>query len=138
MAFDNFGPEDNKQLFNQKTANQWLRATFPTSGSKTIEYARKSDGVYVTASFPSTHVMSGTAQEVAGPLAYDHLHMLISQNDFHAVASSDPALTASASYQFYPAGTPFFHIPRSGSTEYLSVVNSDGSSVSCWVSVVEF
>lgn len=128
--------EENERVLDQEKANKWMDATIPFSGSILYSFY-DTRGVAQSASFPSTHRVSGAVLMIAGPLAYNQLHVIISKNAFHAVTSTNPLLTASNDNQYFPSEVPFYHIPRSGSSEYISVINHAATNVEMWISVVE-
>jgi len=121
MGFQYGGGEKNESLFQQERANKWTDATIPQSGNTTY--------------------LSGASPQGVGPLQENRLYVLISKNAFHALStysnSQSVEFSASVQNQYWPAETPLYHIPRSGSTEFISVFNHDGSVVEAWVSLVE-
>lgn len=117
MGFQYGGGEKNESLFQQERANKWTDATIPETGS--------------------TIHLSGASPQVAGPLEENRLYVVISKNAFHALATSGSQNSASLGSQYWPSDTPLYHIPKSGSTEYVSILNHDLSVVEAWISITE-
>lgn len=112
------GGERNEKVFDQERANKWTDATIPLSGA--------------------TFYFSGSGNLVHGPLQYGKLYSLVSKNACHVIAGATSNLTASTATQYWPADAPIFHIPVSGSSEYVAVQNNtSGTLVQAWISVFE-
>lgn len=117
MGFQYGGGEKNEAVFNQERANKWTDATIPLTGN-------------------TTH-LSGASPQTAGPLLDGGLYVLVSKNSCHLLATSGSLVSASVSHQYWPADLPTYHITVSGSSEYVSVYNDDGSTVEAWISLTE-
>ncbi len=121
MGFNYGGGEKNEALFNQERANKWTDVTAPTTGS--------------------TIHLSGVSPQTAGPLSGtadgSTLYVIVSKNATHILSTSGALNSASVGNQYWPADTPLYHLPQSGSTEYLSFFNNDGSVVEAWISIAE-
>lgn len=117
MGFQYFTGEKDEAVFNQQRANKFTQARVGTTGS--------------------TRFVSGASPQIVGPLQVGTLYKIVSEEPAHFLASSSIETSASVSHQYWPAKKPIFHIPRSGSSEFISIYNHDGSDVSAWVKVEE-
>lgn len=112
------GESGNKEhTFNVENANKWTDVTIPLSGQ--------------------TLYASGASPRIIGPLEYGVLYQFVNKKACHVVASSSPTFSATVSYQYIPAESTIYHIGVSGSSEYISVMNHDGSVVEAWASKAE-
>jgi hypothetical protein len=118
LSWNMGGESGNKeQTFNVENANKWTDVTIPLSGQ--------------------TLYVSGAGAQLIGPLTYNTLYEIVNKKSCHIVATTNDLMTATVAYQFFPAENILYHIPVSGSSEYLSIVNHDGSVVEAWVSIAE-
>jgi hypothetical protein len=122
--------EKNENEFNNIRANRWTDATLALSGT-----------ALSGESFGNVHITGGCPQ-VAGPLQYEMLYELISKNACNVVSTTDYEFSSTfsstfASYQYVPADLPKFHIPKSGSSEYVIIFNTDGTDADASLCITE-
>lgn len=105
-----------------KRANAFTDVTVPISGTAN-----------------NTYYASGSSPIVIGPiLRYGELHEIISTQAFHVVSTTNRTHSASISSSYWPGDVPKFHIPKSGSSEYVSIfAHTSGSTIEAWVSLSE-
>ena len=103
---------------NWERWNKWTDSTIPISGTEIV--------------------LSGSGSRLSRVLSGSVLHILVSKNDCHVTTGTGPLLTASYGNQFWPANTPIYHIPKSGSTDRIAVVNDAATNVECWIAPAEY
>ena len=107
----------NDAVLNVKRQNQWTDTTIPLSGTT----------IYLSGASPQRTLLPN----------YNKLYIITLKQASHMVATTSPTLSASTSYHYCPAELPTFHIPISGSSEYVSIAANSGSMVEAWLSVAE-
>ncbi len=118
MGFQyHFGGEKNEQVFNNERANKWSDATVPLSGTT----------IYLSGASPQRALLSN----------YGKLYIITLKQASHMVATTSPTLNSTTAYHYCPAEMPTFHIPVSGSSEYVSIAANSGSTVEAWLSIAE-
>lgn len=110
--------DDGSSAPNHFDANRWVKATVPVTGT--------------------TFHVSGASPRNVGPLTNDTLYVVVCYEKAHFLATTGSNVSASRSHQGWEAGAPFYHIARSGSSDFLSGYADDGGTIEYWVSKVEF
>lgn len=103
---------------NYRDSNRWVKATVPVTGSE-------------------FHA-SGASPQIVGPLENNKLYSIICFERAHFLATTGSNVSASRSHMAWEAGIPYYHIARSGSSEYISGYADDNGTIEFWVCKVEF
>ena len=113
----NMGAGITEGDLNVQRINKWTDSIVPKKGT--------------------TQRLSGAGDQITNQLSGNILYVIVSKQDFNFASSGSALLTASVTDQYWPANEPVRHFSKTGESDYVSVVEKDGGSIDCYISVFE-